>query len=117
MKKIFISSCIATCVLLTTNLKAQTVIDGKHWYKVRSNTGQISIPTHCVITYIGAAVEGARGGEKIKIDNLSYRFVQPNGPVAENYTFVGEIYTGDEKLEISIENARKESMITVCYYN
>ena len=118
MKKILISSCIAASALFTTNVKAQTVIDGKHWYKIASKDGKVTIPEHCVITYIGADVEGARGNENITVGDLTYRFTLfPGSPVRANYTFTGEMYTGDQKLEIRIENAKNETIIAASYYN
>lgn len=113
-KTLFVTALIAS-FFIATGAKAQSAIEGKHWHRVTSKDGKISIPEHSVITYIVTSIEGLRGNEKVVVGEIA-NLVAYAG-IISNYSFSGEMYTGNQPLDIHIENARKETLIIVCYYN
>jgi hypothetical protein len=113
-KTLFITGLVAS-FFVATGAKAQSAIEGKHWHRVTSKDGKISIPEHSVITYIATSIEGARGGEKVVVGDIAYSTAYAG--IITSYSFTGEMYTGNDPLDIHIENARKETYIVVCYYN
>lgn len=113
-KTLFITGLIAS-FFVATGAKAQSAIEGKHWHRVTSKDGKISIPEHSVITYITTSIENMRGVEKVVVGEIAYNVTYTTA--FTSYSFNGEMYTGNEPLDIHIENAKRETYIVVCYYN
>lgn len=118
MKNLLLLICLLTT--LTSPTKAQTLIGGKHWYRVSSDSGRVVIPANCVVTAIGVNYQSGRSmPERIYIDKLSYS-LKFDG-VTQTFGFTGEIFSGDKPMDIYLGTGKGAAVntgtIVVTYYN
>lgn len=119
MKNLLVLLALLT-TLTTTHLHAQTLIDGKHWYRVTSDSGRVVIPANCVVTAIGVNYESKRSfPERIFIDQLSYSLNFDGG--IQTFGFTGEIFSGDKSLDVYLGSSKgaplNKGIMVVTYYN
>ena len=119
MKNLLLLICLFTA-FTTTHLHAQTLIDGKHWYRVSSDSGRVVIPVNCIVTAIGVNYESNRSiPERIYVGELSYSLNFDGG--IHTFSFAGQIFSGDKPLDIHVGSIKgsafNKGTIVVTYFN